>query len=102
MILYNVTVQVEHSVVEDWLKWMREVHIPDVLKTKLFTEYKLCRLLNDEHSTYGVTYAVQYFLESSDDLDTYQKHYAPRLQADHYDRYGDKCLAFRTVLEVLE
>lgn len=102
MILYNVTVQVDHSVKHDWIRWMQDVHIPDVLKTGLFTGYRLCRLLNDEHSAHGITYAVQYYLRTLEDLQHYQQNHAPRLQAEHASRYGDQCLAFRTILEVID
>jgi len=30
MILYNVTVSIDPEIAEEWLTWMREVHIPDV------------------------------------------------------------------------
>ena len=33
MIIYNVTVGVDKSIEADWLAWMKEVHIPDVIKT---------------------------------------------------------------------
>ena len=36
MILYNVTVKIAKAVHDDWLEWMKTVHIPDVLKTNLF------------------------------------------------------------------
>jgi hypothetical protein len=102
MILYNVTVNVEPSVHEDWLEWMRTTHIPDVLSTGLFVDHRLCRLLNDEYSREGVTYAVQYRLKTLEDLRKYQQEYAPALQAEHKERYQDKCLAFRTLLEIIE
>jgi hypothetical protein len=102
MILYNVTVKVDPSVHEDWLEWMRKTHIPDVLQTGLFVDHRLCRLLNDPYSQDGVTYAVQYRLRNLTDLDKYQREFAPALQAEHQERYQDKCLAFRTLLEIIE
>ena len=100
MILYNVTVKVEHSVHDDWLEWMQAVHIPDVLATGLFTEYKLCRLLGVDESD-GTTYAVQYFCPGMPAFQQYQQQHAARLQKEHSDRYKDKYVAFRTLMEVL-
>lgn len=100
MILYNVTVKISHSVHDDWLRWMKEVHIPDVLATGLFTEYKLCRLLGVDESD-GVTYATQYFCPDMESFKIYQEKYAPRLQKDHKDRYEDQYVAFRTLMEVV-
>jgi hypothetical protein len=43
MILYNVTVSIDESVEKEWLQWMKEVHIPDVMNTGLFVSSKICR-----------------------------------------------------------
>ena len=45
MILYNVTLKVDPQIHEEWKQWMCEVHIPDVMSTGLFKEYKMCKLL---------------------------------------------------------
>jgi hypothetical protein len=100
MILYNVTTNVDHSVQEDWLRWMRETHIPEVMSTGLFTEHRLCRLIGDEQSG-GVTYSIQYVCRSMQDFEEYNSKYAPRLREDVVKRYGDKFVAFRTLLEII-
>ncbi|MCE3229382.1 MAG: hypothetical protein K0S32_3933, partial [Bacteroidetes bacterium] len=33
MFIYNVTVNISNDIHTDWLKWMKEIHIPDVMKT---------------------------------------------------------------------
>jgi hypothetical protein len=97
-ILYNVTVSVDTEVSQQWLSWMEEVHIPDVLSTGLFMEAKLSRVLaNDEG---GITYAVQYLLESMDHYNRYQENHAGFLQEEHQRLFADKAVAFRTLLEV--
>lgn len=100
MIIYNVTVKIEHSVHEDWLKWMREKHIPDVLNTGRFIENRMARVLVDEED--GVTYAIQYTCRDMTDFEAYQQHEAPRIQTEHSTRYKDKFVAFRTLMEVVE
>ena len=100
MILYNVTVKINHDIQQDWLNWMKEVHIPDVLKTGLFSSYKLCRILHNEPD--GVTYAIQYFCASMKDFEQYQRVHAKVLQADHTQRYEGKYVAFRTLMEVID
>lgn len=100
MIIYNVTVRVDHDIKEDWLKWMRETHIPDVMKTGRFVDQKLFRIIGDE--TEGVSYAIQYSCADMKTLHQYTIHDAPALQADHIKRYGEKAVAFRTLLEVLD
>lgn len=99
MIIYNVTVNIENDVHQEWLKWMKEVHIPDVMNTGCFIENKICKVLVDEEQ--GTTYSVQYTCENMETLKKYQATHAPRLQKEHTDKYGAKTVAFRTLLEVL-
>ncbi|MEM8907893.1 MAG: DUF4286 family protein [Bacteroidota bacterium] len=99
MILYNVTIKVDQAVHEDWLQWMQQVHIPEMMQTQLFEEYKLCRILHEEPD--GMTYAIQYFCKDMKTLHQYQVHHAQRLQAAHQERYRDQYVAIRTLMEVL-
>jgi len=99
MIIYNVTVNVENSIVEDWIEWMQDVHIPQVISTGCFIEAKLQKLVLDKKDE--KTFAVAYKCSSIEELKKYQTKYANDLQAEHIKRYKDKALAFRTVLEVI-
>ena len=86
---------------KEWLQWMREVHIPDVMNTGLFMDHKICKLLHEEEDG-GVTYAMQYFCKDMDTFREYQTNHAKALQEDHSNRYKDKYVAFRTLMEVIE
>ena len=98
-IIYNVTVKIDLSSHEDWITWMQEKHIPDVMATGYFNSYKLSKILYTDESD-GITYAIQYLCNSIGDLEDYQKNCAAQLQKEHTDRYKDKYVAFRTLLEV--
>lgn len=101
MILYNVTVNIDNSVKEDWLEWMQLIHIPEVMATGLFVSNQIARLINEEDNG-GTTYAVQYMARTMEDLNTYQRDFAPALQLDHAKRYKDKFVAFRSMLEIVD
>jgi hypothetical protein len=98
-VLYNVTCSVDPEIHEEWLDWMMFSHIPDVMKTGLFLENRICRIREYEEN--GVTYAIQYTCRSQHDLDRYMRDYAPALQQHHTQKYGDRVAAFRTVLEIV-
>lgn len=98
-LLYNVTVKVDASVLEDWVQWMKSTHIPDVMKTGLFERYALTRIINND-GTNDETYAVQYVSHNMKAFLDYNQEHAPALQKEHVDRYGEKCLAFRTIMEI--
>lgn len=98
-VLYNVTISIDASIESDWLDWMKNVHIPDVMKTGFFTENRICRVHDYEEG--GLTYAIQYVAKSMEDLEIYRRDFSPGLQQEHAERYAGKFAAFRTVLEIV-
>ena len=98
-IIYNVTINVDHDVHDEWLKWMKETHIPDVMKTGLFLENRFCKVLVDEEQ--GVTYSVQYLAASMKDYELYKQNHAPALQLETKKKFEGKFAAFRTLLELV-
>lgn len=101
MILYNVTVRVDDIIAEEWLDWMKTSHIPDVLKTGYFIDYKIMKILQPEQEANSVTFAVQYFCEDIHQLEQYWHNDAPGLQKEHSEKYQHRALAFRTVMEII-
>ena len=99
MVLYNVTVNIDEKIEEEWRGWMKEIHIPEVLATGFFQRHRILKLLNETPEATGSTYAIQYELANIGKLDKYLEHHAPALQKKHQDKYGTRCMAFRTVLE---
>ena len=99
MYIYNVTVTLEESIRDEWLAWMKEIHIPDVMRTGIFTESKICKLVTEEPE---FTYAVQYMFRSMEDLRKYRDEFAPNLQKEHSEKFKGKFVAFRTILEIIE
>ncbi len=101
MIIYNVTINIDHAVHDEWLKWMKEIHIPEVMRTGLFLENRMMKVLGDEESG-GVTYSVQYTCKNMGDFKQYENMFAPELRRTHLEKYRDKFVAFRTLLEIID
>ena len=100
MIIYNVTSNINATINTQWLAWIKE-HIPHVLATGHFTEAKLTKVLvEDEDGSF--TYSVQYRAKSREALDSYYKNNADQLRQESFQMFGDKVLAFRTELEVID
>ena len=100
MFIYNVTVNIADDVHREWVKWMKEKHIPDLMKTGCFIDSQMVKVLYVEDE--GHTFSTQYkFLEMSD-IEKYQKDFAPALQAEHKKMFGDKYTAFRTLLQIID
>jgi hypothetical protein len=100
MIIYNVTSNIDESIHQKWLAWVKE-HIPQVLATGHFTEAKLTRVLIEEELG-GVTYSVQYRAKSREALEAYYKNDADALRQDVLKHFGDQVLSFRTELEIVD
>jgi hypothetical protein len=100
MIIYNVTVNIDKSIHNEWLVWIKE-HILQVLATGQFTEAKLTRVLVEEDMG-GVTYSIQYRAISRDHLEAYYKLHADRLRQEGLKKFADKMLAFRTELQIID
>ena len=50
MLIYNITIQVNWTIHNEWLPWMQEVHIPEVMATGMFTHFRILRLLEVDES----------------------------------------------------
>lgn len=101
MIVYNITIKVDWSVSQDWLTWMQETHIPDVLNTGCFDKYQFVRLLQVDE-TDGPTYAIQYYAASLSKYDYYLQHYAPLQKELIKEKWNDKYDDFTTLMQIVE
>jgi len=101
MILYNVTVNIEKEFELDWVNWMKETHIPDVLATGMFLENRFYKILHDSEDG-SANYSVQYFTDTMEKVIDYQKNHAQKLQEDVSIKFQDKFVVFRTLLETVE
>ncbi len=99
MILYNVTVTIDPQIEAEWVEWMKNVHIPEVMNTGCFEEHKFLRLVTERPDVDGNTYAIQYFATDGKQIDIYMEKHAPGLRQSHAEKYGNKMAAFRTLLE---
>jgi hypothetical protein len=100
MIIYNVTVKIDNSVHDEWLDWMRSVHIKDVMNTGYFTENRMLKILGDDDPD-ATSYAIQYTCNNMEAFEKYSEIFAPALRAEHSEKFKDKFVAFRTLLEVV-
>ena len=100
MYIYNVTVNVEEDIHDQWLQWMRTTHIPEMIATGKFTHAKMLKVLVTEE-TGGITYSIQYLTDSKETLESYYAEDASRLRQDGMSRFAGKFVAFRTELEVV-
>lgn len=96
MLLYNVTVGIDKEAEQAWIQYMKAKHIPDVLKTGMFVTGKMYKVLHDQEDG-TVSYSIQYFAKTIEDVQRYLDEFAPKLREDHQKNFQH--VAFRTLLE---
>ena len=101
MIIYSVTVSLELEIEDGWLDWMQQKHLADVMNSGCFNQYRFHKIMEPVVDPERVSYNTLYEVDSLEKLDHYQKEFAPQLQQEHQDRFGDQALAIRVVLDQL-
>ncbi|MCM4161139.1 DUF4286 family protein [Antarcticibacterium flavum] len=99
MYIYNVTTNIQEDIHEEWLEWMQNEHIPEMLLTKKFTKALMSRVVVKEPMG-GITYSVQYTCINKEMLEKYYEEDAAQLRS-RSKAFEGKMVAFRTELEVV-
>jgi hypothetical protein len=94
-LVYEVTAVVEHGLAEEWERYMRERHIPDVLASGWFTRASLTRAR-------GGRYRICYHAKSTAELDRYLAESAPALRAEFSARYPGGIALTREIWELVQ
>jgi hypothetical protein len=94
-VVYEVTAVVEHELAEEWERYMRERHIPDVLASGWLTRASLTR-------SQGGRYRICYHAASTTDLDRYMAESAPALREEFSARYPGGVALTRETWELVQ
>lgn len=100
MYIFNITFSVDRSIFPDWEKWLKEEFILDVLSTNNVKVVRHMRLLAEQENQ-DPTYCLHLeFLNSAILHQFYNTTYIEMMDVTQ-SKFGDKCLYFGTVLELL-
>ncbi|MBS1662938.1 MAG: DUF4286 family protein [Bacteroidetes bacterium] len=100
MIVYNITTKVRWEILEAWLEWQLEEQIPAILATGMFDKHQLYRLLEQDEEE-GPTFVIQFFTSSLDSYQQFVIEFAPALQQAGWEKWGDRFISFRTLMELV-
>lgn len=98
MFIYNFTFKVSNSIAGEWMQWQLGEHIPEIMFTGLFEQYKIFRLL-EQDETEGQTFIIQYYTVSKENYEMYVKKYAAGLTEKAFAKWGDAFIAFKSLLQ---
>ncbi|HEY8896074.1 MAG TPA: DUF4286 family protein [Niastella sp.] len=100
MIVYNITIKILPAIEDAWLQWQQQEHIPEIMASGQFSQWKMFRLL-EQDDTDGLTFVVQYFAPTIENYLTYIEEFAPVLRQKAFDKWGNRFIAFQTVMQVV-
>ncbi|HEY9009228.1 DUF4286 family protein [Ohtaekwangia sp.] len=98
MLLYNVTVGIDREIEQEWVRWMKEQYIPVVMKTEMFTGWRMYKVLHDQEDG-SISYSVQYFATDIQEVVKFVEKIEPELNKEFQRLFKDRHVAFRTLLE---
>jgi hypothetical protein len=101
MLIYNVTTKVDWSIAEEWVKWMQEVHIPDVMGSGCFQRHQLVKILDIDEQE-GPTYAAQFYAATKTSYEDYINNFSATLREHVISKWGNKFISFRTLMELVD
>lgn len=100
MIVFNNTIKVHYSIVDEWVKWQLQEYVPGILATGAFDDYKLYRLLNHDDEE-GITYTIQFFTSSVQRYQQYLETFAPAMQEKAFQKWGNLFIGFHTAMQLV-
>jgi hypothetical protein len=101
MYVYNITTNIEGASEQEWILWMQETHIPEMLETGKFLSAKMCKVLVEEDMG-GVTYSVQYTSETKEALEAFYKEDSINLKNKMNSKYAGKFVFFETEMKLID
>ncbi|HVZ96921.1 MAG TPA: DUF4286 family protein [Chitinophagaceae bacterium] len=97
MFIYNITTKVENDIAGEWLRWQKEIHIPEILATGLFSDHRVFKLMEQDESE-GQTFVVQFYAVELSHYKEYLEKHAPALRNKAFQQWRNKFISFRTLL----
>jgi hypothetical protein len=98
MYIYSVTVHIDKDAESDWLDFMQQKHIFDVLKTGSFTKACMRKVVQHTDADKSV-YNMEYYCTDKESYESYATKAASALQKDVADRFAGRFKAERMLLE---
>ena len=95
MVIYEITAVVRVELIEEYEKYMRERHIPDLLATGYFSGADFARSAENR-------YRIRYGAPDKAALDAYLNTQAERLRADFLAHFPEGVELTREVWQVLQ
>ena len=94
MIIYSITISIDTGITKNWLSWMKKKHIPDILKTDMFSGVECNKIMSISDTQ---LYEIKYECPHLEKYLKYQRLFSKKLQKEHTDKFKNKFSAIRNL-----
>lgn len=101
MYIYSVRINIKKEVEAEWLSWMKENHLKDVMDTGYFNSCEISKQVIPEVVPGESIYLISYSIDSIEKYNKYLAEEAPRLRNEHIEKFPGKFEASRAVFRKL-
>lgn len=101
MLIFNTTYLVDSQKILLWMDWIKNIHIPFMLKSGKFSSAQIAKVLYSDNAN-GESFSVQFKVEDMNTLGVWNELYAEQFQNEIKEHFGTDVLTFSTVLEIVE
>ncbi len=101
MFIYNITLKIDNDIEAEWLLWQKEIHIPDILNTGLFYDYRFFKLLEQDEPD-GKTFIIQFYAEDKTLCEIYLSQYSGKFEEKSLHKWDGKFVVFQSLLESVQ
>ncbi|MEO6852274.1 MAG: DUF4286 family protein [Mucilaginibacter sp.] len=100
MLIYNETFIVDDTIIEEWISWIKNNHIPAIMGTGAFDKYQVLTVLDSPNE--GVTYCFQYETDTVERYSHFYYHHKESLHKAHNTQFEERFVLFHTLMETVE
>jgi len=93
MIIYSIHIKIPKNIIRNWENWMQKTHIPDVMKTGMFLNFKFNQSENIQEQE--ALYIIQYTSSNISKYLNYKTIFAIQLQNQHNNKFKNQFSAKR-------
>ncbi len=101
MLIYNTTYHIEEKSVKNFLIWLQEHFIPEILKTGMLSNPRLTEVLSNKEDG-SSSFSLQLEVEDSKTLHAWYSQHGVKLNEEIVNIFKDDVVGFPTLLEVIE
>lgn len=99
MILYNITFIIEQEIEAEWLKWIKNIFVPEALSNNLLVSSRVLKVLNSPNE--DATYCLQFIIDDMKKYNTFLASFERGLHDMHTEQFKNRAVLFSSAMEYI-